>query len=269
MANKKAEAKEKAENKDRMFGDNVITPVVRTSFAYITKMDKAEFNGKVTETYRATGVLPLSRKDELKANKQQLLAFARTVWGDSIKWGDFKTPYKMGNDMKPEKLEKYPSFKDTIYFEMRTKNPVGVIVGKEKIKYADLSEEKQKEIAIDNAGYHAIFSFTPASYVQPVKVRERDAKGNVREVTEDQKGINFYLNSVWYVKNDERFGGERDGSDAFAGLNVEADFDDIDAAGSALDDFDDAPAKGSKDETPFDDEVAAGASDDDDLDDVV
>jgi hypothetical protein len=265
MANKKVE-KDKAENKDRKFGDNVVTPVVRTSFTYITKMDKAEFNGKVTETYRATAVLPISRKDELKENKKQLLAFARSVWGDSIKWGDFKTPYKEGNSLKPEKLEKYPSFKDTIFFEMRTKQPVGIVVGKERVKFSDLSEEKQKAIAIDNAGYHAIFSFTPASYVQPVTVRERDAKGNVREITEDVKGINFYLNSVWYVKNDERFSGERDGSEAFAGLQVDADFDDLDAAGSALDEFDDKP-KDSKlavaTESEFED------AEDDDLDDVV
>lgn len=219
-----AKKKKDEEKVKRVFGDKVATPVVRTSYSYVTTPDSGrEFSD---DKYKFAAMLPSERSAELKPLKQEMLKVAKEAFGKDITWKKLKTPFVDGNE------KDNPEYKDHIIFNVKSKRKPGVIVGKSKTKFNDLSEEEQKELALDNAGYHVIAMVTPSSYKRSVEVEREDADGNIKTATRTQLGINLNLESIWYVKNDERFGGGGDASSDFAEIDVSADeFDDDELEG--------------------------------------
>lgn len=231
-------AKKKEEKVKRIWGEKTATPMVRTSYSYITKPDSGrEFSD---DKFKFTAMLEKERKDELKPLKQAILAVAKEAFGKDTKLKDLELPFKDGDKKDAENLAGH------IVFNLKTKNKPGVIVGKNKTKFSSLSEEEQQDIALDNAGYHVIANVTPSSYKRTKTVEKPDGT----DVTKTVQGVTLALNSIWYIKDDDRFGG--------AG-NAESDFAEVDVDEDAFDDeLGDDEDTGSDEETAFDE-------DDDDL----
>jgi hypothetical protein len=262
-------AKEKEEKKGPkpVFGERTRTPMIRTSFVYFLKPDvseRKESDGK----YKFIGMIENERKEELKPLKLAILKVAKEAFGADTKFGDIQTPFKDGDERAEEK-ERLANYAGHVVFNIKSKDKPGIIVGKAKTKYSDLSDEEKEELNLDVGGYWVIATVTPASYIRTVEV-EKSVNGKTKRVNEERKGVTLYLNNIWFIKDDERFGG---------GGNAESDFQDVElddeefgseeeGSGDELDDeLDEKPkasSKGGKAEKKKDEDEDE-AFDDDDL----
>lgn len=227
------------------YGPKTHTPLVRTSYAFVTKKDQGYEGKPGTERYKITGLIPHDRAAELKPLKLAMLKLAKEQWGNDTKWSDITTPFNDGDEQTGDSIEE--AYKGHIYFTAKTsRGPIGVLVGKNKVKLKDIDDQGVEDPRIDNAGYYAVITVTPATYVQNVKV-EKEVNGKKKVVNEKRPGVSLKFNSLWYVRDGERFGGGGDAS---------KDFEEMDLDDNQFD----SPANGAKSAKSKGDEL------DDDLD---
>lgn len=211
-----AKAKKEEAKVKRVWAEHATaTPVVRVSYSYITKPDTGkEFSD---EKFKFAALLPKDRAEELKPLKLEILKVAKEAFGKDTKLKDIETPFNDGDEMEKEEYE------GMVVFNIKSKRKPGVIVGKTKRKYNDLNEEEQAELALDNAGYYVIAMCKPSSYKRTITVEDAKGKTKNKQVC----GVNLNLQSLWYVKDGERFGGGGDASSDFAEVDLDGDeFDD-------------------------------------------
>lgn len=242
---------EKKEDQTKEYTEVLKTPVVRTSYTHITRPDKKY------SKYQGTAILSKKDEDKIKAHKKAILAAAKRRWGEATKYTDLSVPFRDGDEENSEGVVK-DEYKGSIVFSMSSKDKPGIIVGKNKIKWDELSDEKKKEIQIDNAGYYAVYAYTASTYDKTVEVLVMK-DGKEKKVKRKIKGVVFYLKHIWYVKDGERFGsGGGDPQKDFQDTEIdESEFDDedLDAIDAAIDEDEGFEDGDSSDDIDEDDDL--------------
>lgn len=260
--------------------EQIYTPIMRVLYPSLLK--KSSFsNTEGDDSFQFTGILPKSDSEKLKPLKLAMLKLAKERWGDNIKLKEIKTPIKDGDKKKFTKGDKKGEVREEYagndYLAARSKRgsefevdgetieAIPVVVGKNKTSFFKLSPEQQKKINPDRGGYYAVAQVTLAAYDQTKEIVIKNTDGSLEDSVEEVKGITFYLNGVWFIKDGERQAGGNEPT--FDDVKVdESEFsdDEFDAALGGDDDLGEEEG----DDTPFDDEIdALGDEDeDDDLD---
>lgn len=135
-----------AEKKKRASSERFNTPIVEFQHTYIHKPDAKDAPNAseyADDKYKTTGFIEVARKDELKDMKQIILKTGREEFGKDVMWKDLETPFRLGNDILPDKLEK--------------------VNADSSLK----KEEKEKKIAYLTELYADKILFTPKSKKKP------------------------------------------------------------------------------------------------------